>query len=463
MNNESGSIASAARAKTELLYPASTLSLLRIPRKWTVVCFSVAALAAVFMMARFGPAGWDARGYFQTVQTVHRGADPYAEGLAALDNYHQRVATDSSATHPFAYVYSPLTVPLIRLLGKLPWHLLILLYWLAIATGALVQLWAGFQMADEGERRWLPLILPAVLFFPGLITDDVILSGNVSYILYGAILLAATRGWKRGRWGWYYAAVIVASIIKTPMLVFLAFPVLLDRRERFPAAVSAGAGLLLFGVQMQLWPEMFREYLRSLRLVFEWLHDFGFGPTSVVERAWAGHGLPIRTSTAIVYLVSACVLGSILLYVASRIGHWNVPRHHWVPVALVGTALLYPRIMKYDLAAITVPMLLIMVRGLSAWGRSRSAKRGLLDDSVWKVSHSPLIVVGLGCFLTSNILTVAGPLWVPVEFCTLVGAFGLGIWFVYQSQFEAEVRNPDLARLKALPVLEFDQEVGSMQ
>ena len=35
-----------------------------------------------------------------------------------------------------------------------------------------------------------------------------------------------------------------------------------------------------------------------------------------------------------------------------------------VPVALVGTALLNPRIMKYDLAAITIPMLLIGGRAL---------------------------------------------------------------------------------------------------
>jgi len=462
MNDKSGSIESASRAKSEFQSQASPLSVLRIPRKWLVAGFSIAALAAVFMMARFGPAGWDASVYSQTVQTVHRGADPYAEGLAALDDYHQRVARDPSATHPYAYVYSPLTLPLIRLLGELPWNLLILLYWLAIATGALLQLWAGYQMADEGERRWLPLILPAAIFFPGLITDDVIVSGNVSYILYGAILLAATRGWKRGRWGWYYAAVILASILKTPMLVFLAFPVLLDRRERLPAALSAGAGLLLFGVQIRLWPEMFREYLRSLRLVFEWLHDFGFGPASVVERALAGRGLPIGTSTAIVYLFSACVLGSILLFAASRIRDWNVPRHHWVPVALVGTALLYPRIMKYDMAAITVPMLLIMVRGLSAWGRLRSAKSGLLDHGVWRVSNRPLIIVGLGWFLTSNIITVAGPPWVPVEFCTLAGIFGLGIWFVYQSQFEASAHDLELARLKALPVEELDPQRSAL-
>jgi len=77
-----------------------------------------------------------------------------------------------------------MTLPLLRLLQRfLPGSGLF--YWAAIATGALLQLWAGFQMAEERERRWLALMLPASPF-SGLITDDVFLSGNVAYILYGA-------------------------------------------------------------------------------------------------------------------------------------------------------------------------------------------------------------------------------------------------------------------------------------
>jgi len=59
-----------------------------------------------------------------------------------------------------------MTLPLLRLLAAFPAWLLGLFYWAAIATGALLQLWAGFQMAEERERRWLALMLPALAFFP---------------------------------------------------------------------------------------------------------------------------------------------------------------------------------------------------------------------------------------------------------------------------------------------------------
>ena len=186
------------------------------------------AVVALVVMASVGSVGWDAQGYWKAIQTVHHHSDPYAEDLAALQAFHNRLASNPVERQPFVYVYSPMTLPLLRLLAVFPRWLLGLLYWGAVATGALLQLWAGFQMADQRERRWLALMLPAIIFFPGLVTDDAILSGNVAYLLYGAILAAATAGWKHGRWSWYYIAVLAASVFKTPFLVFLAFPVLIE-------------------------------------------------------------------------------------------------------------------------------------------------------------------------------------------------------------------------------------------
>src|SRR4029077_3903088 len=124
-------------------------------------------------------------------------SDPYAEDIVALQKFHERLAANPAEPRPFVYVYSPLTLHLLRALGVFPGWFVGLLYGVAIALGAAIQLWAGFQMADERERRWLVFVLPAVVFFPGLVTDDVILSGNVAYLLYGGILLGATAGWKR--------------------------------------------------------------------------------------------------------------------------------------------------------------------------------------------------------------------------------------------------------------------------
>jgi len=395
--------------------------------------FWVAAAIALAAMAHFGSIGWDAQGYWQAAQEVHRGSDPYAEDLAALRTFHERLASNPAEPRPFVYVYSPATLPSLRLLAMFPAWLLGLLYEAAVATGAAIELWAGFQMADQRERRWLALVLPAVVFFPGLVTDDVILSGNVAYLLYGGILLGATAGWKRGRWLWFYVAVLIASVFKTPFLAFLAFPVLVDMRQWIRSGLAAVAGALIFAAQALLWPGLFREYLSSLLLVFDYLHDFGFGPASVLGMYLWRRGLPTATATTILFLVCAVVIGIVLLMLARRVRAGNLPAEAWVPVALVGTALLNPRMMKYDLAAITVPMLLMGGRTLRLWWDSQgTTEKAAAENSSGAGkdrSRRALIVVGAVLFfLIPNVITSVGPSWFPAEFLVLLAIFAMGVY-----------------------------------
>jgi hypothetical protein len=191
----------------------------------------------------------------------------------------------------------------------------------------------------------------------------VILSGNVAFPLYGAILAAATLGWRRNRWFPYYIAVLVASVFKTPFLVLLAFPVLIDRRQRIPSGLTAGTGVLLFAAQMRVCPVLFREYLSSLRLVFDWLRDFGYGPAGTLGKALESLGLQSMFATTIVHLAFAGAMAIVLFSLARHVRRENLPQQTWIPLALVGTFLLNPRLMKYDMAAITIPMLLIAWRG----------------------------------------------------------------------------------------------------
>jgi hypothetical protein len=329
---------------------------------------------------------------------------------------------------------------LLRLLALFPGWFVALLYGVALAAGAAIELWAGFQMADERERRWLMWVLPAVVFFPGLVTDDVVLSGNVAYLLYGGILLGATVGWKRGQWTWYYLAVLIASVFKTPFLAFLAFPVLIDARQWVRSGMTAVTGVLIFAAQARLWPELFREYLMSLLLVFDWLHDFGFGPASVLGLYLWRRGRPTATPTTILFAICAGVIGIVLLVLARRVREWNLPREAWVPVALVGTALLNPRVMKYDLAAITVPMLLIGGRALRVLWNAGTQSRGDSAQVQKNLSgRAPLLVGSILFFLIPNIITVVGPSWFPAEFLVLATVFVLGVWSLHQFRPDAPV------------------------
>ncbi len=418
------------------------------PRSRLIALFWAAGVVAFAAMAYTGAVGWDAKGYWKAIQSVHHNSDPYAEDIVALQGFHQRLATNPAEPRPFVYVYSPLTLPLLRWLALFPASLVGLLYAIAVAVGAAIQLWAGFQMADQRERRWLLFALPAVVFFPGLVTDDVILSGNVAYLLYGGILLGATVGWKRGQWTWYYVAVLIASVLKTPFLVFLAFPVLIDARQWVRSSVTAVAGVLIFAAQARVWPELFHEYLTSLLLVFDWLHDFGFGPASVLGMYLWRRGRPTATPSTILFVVCAVVIGILLLVLARRVRDRSLPREAWVPVALVGTALLNPRVMKYDLAAITVPMLLIGVRVLRWLWNARDASK--LDSTAFTKGHSRrtlILVSAVSFFLIPNIITTMGPSWFPAEFLVLAAIFVMGVW----SLFRWRVEDPSGARATLPP------------
>ena len=403
-----------------------------------IVLFWTAAVLALAAMAYAGAVGWDAKGYWKTVQSVQHDSDAYAEDIVALQTFHERLATNPAEPRPFVYVYSPLTLPLLRLLALFPGSLVGLLYAIAVAVGVAIQLWAGFQMADQRERRWLMFVLPAVVFFPGLVTDDVILSGNVAYLLYGGILLGATAGWKRGHWTWYYLAVLIASVFKTPFLAFLAFPVLIDARQWVRSSMTAVAGVLTFVAQARLWPGLFREYLTSLLLVFDWLHDFGFGPASVLGLYLWRRGRPTATPTTILFVICAGVIGVVLLVLARHVREWNLPREAWVPVALVGTALLNPRMMKYDLAAITVPMVLIGGRALRLlWKAGGSA-----TEAKSRSGRTPILVGSILFFVIPNIITTVGPSWFPGELLVLATVFVLGVWSVWRFRVEDPPTDP---------------------
>jgi hypothetical protein len=403
-------------------------------------------------MASVGPAAWDAQVYWKAIQSCRHGADPYADGIAAQRAFHNRSAFNATEHAPWTYVYPPLTLPLLRLLGRFPGWLLGVLYWAAVAGGFVLELWAGFQMAVEHERRWLALMLPFVAFFPGMLSNDVILSGNVTYVLDGLILAAAIPGWKRGMWSWYYVAVLTASMFKLPSLTLLAFPILLGRRQWFPTGITAAAGGLLFALQIRLWPDMFREYLLAVRLQFDWNHDFGFSPAGVLGKALWDMGRAYSPATTILYLAFTSVLGIVLLFLAYRIRQGKLPRERWIPVALVGTVLLSPRIKEYDVTAITVPMLLIAWRALRLV-LLRSSGGRLLDSSSHAIGRAPagalplalgggpgqnhhdraVVLAGAGCFLACNVIAGIGDNWRPVELVILLATFAVGVWSLYQS------------------------------
>lgn len=310
---------------------------------------------------------WDVAIYHRALEAVRAGLDPYAVGLA------RQYAANAAGQHTFTYVYPPLTVWVLRGLSLMPVWLAAVFYWTTYCLGYAALVWAATQFFRPQDRSPMAYAIPLVIFFPGLMTDETILCGNVAYIFYGALFAATVLGWKRGVWRWFYVAILVASCFKLPFLTLLAIPALAGERQWLKASGVGAVGVGLWGWQSWLWPVQFHEYMQSVGLQFQFNHDFGESPAGILGRALYSHGLPYTFLPALAFSMYGGILFAALFYFSRLYRRGRISAESWIPVLLVAAILLNPRIMQYDRHAISLPMVLILVRSVASRSRASIA------------------------------------------------------------------------------------------
>jgi hypothetical protein len=370
-------------------------------------------LAILPMVAVADEWGWDLVPMRNALHSLHAGKDVYASDIAAQDAFRSQSAHAPGAEPPLMYVYPPITLPLLHALGAVRMPYKAALFLVVCVLGYILQTWAGSRALQPREARSFAYLAPLALFFPGLLANSNVLSGNIAYVLYGVMLLAAVRGWRgeqnEQRWGLFYAAVLLASAFKTPYLTLLAVPVFCSRREWGRAGLTALAGVALFLAQALLWPTLFAHYLRALAVMFEWQHDFGSSPAGMLATALIGRGHASSSSFLGFYLVYAVPLFAWLFYLSRRYLAGAFSLEQWIPTLLVGVILLNPRIIEYDVAPLTVPLALIGWRAL----------QGL------RLPLRP-VVGGTGFLAVNAFALVSWKNWKLAEGAVLVLFFGVG-------------------------------------
>jgi hypothetical protein len=316
------------------------------------------------------------------------------------------------ASLPYSYVYSPITLPLLRLIARLPLWLSGGAYLAIYVVAILVQLWAGVWTTTSQERRFFLFLAPIAPFFPGLLANGIILGGNVAYILYAAALASAILGWKRGTWTLFYVVILAASCVKAPLLSLALIPVLSSRKQWLQTGLTIAGGVFLFAVQSSLWPTLFRHYLQAVQLQFIYNHDFGCSPAGLVSDFVFNRGLPYSSFGLIAYLSYALPILVILFYLSRQFLNHRFSLKQWIPVLLVGTVLLNPRLIEYDVAPLTIPLALIGWRILAPYER----KFGLILSIA--VGYVACNIIALYSWRTRKIID--GPM--------LVAIFLLGSW-----------------------------------
>ena len=401
-----------------------------------LMVFWILVLAAMPVWIAFDPPGWDVAIYHNAIHALAAGHDPYADAITVQQLFHQQVALHAKTDPPYSYVYSPLTLPLLRLIGRLPALLSGALYWFIYGLAVLAQIWVGVWAAEPLERRTILYLAPVAAFFPGLLANGIVLSGNIAYLLYAAILLSAVLGWRGGSWRWFYLVTLAASCVKAPMLSLVAIPVFSARRQWLPAGLTVAAGIACFAVQPALWPSLFKHYLQAVELQFSYNRDFGCSPAGLFSGFLFDRGIPYAPSTYLFYGSYALPLLALLFYLSRGFLQHAFSLKQWVPVLLVGAILLNPRLIEYDVAPLTLPLALIAARFLRALTTRRTA----------------IFLAGSSFFLTNVLALYSWELRKLLDGPLLVLLFLVGSWNLVQVSARAVRPAEDLLSGRPLPL-----------
>jgi hypothetical protein len=380
--------------------------------------FWLCACITIPIWNRVDPAGYDIVFYHSAITSLHAGHDPYIDTTGRQEAFHRTLAQHPNASPPYSYVYvyAPITLPLLRLIGHLPTWFALTAYWLILLAGVFSVLWVTTRARQSTELTFITLVAPLAIFCPGLLAHDTLLSGNVAFILYALVLLGAYVGWTRNTWRWCYLAILVASCFKPPLLTLLAIPFFSARRQWIPAGATAALGLGIFAAQSRLSPTLFAHFLQELQRQFTFTREFGSSPAGVFSNFLVHHGVAYSSPSLAFYLLYASAICAVLFYLSREYLDGDLTLQQWMPVLLVGTILLNPRIMEYDAAPIAIPMALIAWRFFTRDGITARA-----------------VLTYLGVFVATNVIAVnVTDAWKPTESLILATVFTTGAWGLLQ-------------------------------
>lgn len=378
---------------------------------WVLTCLAILVWSQVPRFSQY-TIGWDLQVYRNAAHSLTEGHDPYVDGIAVQEEFHRTFAQHPLASPPYTYVYSPITLLLLQLAAKVPHRLCMTLYWSLYWVCLFAAIWVGWQMVEEKEKSVFALLAPVAVFFPGLLENDALFSGNVAYVVYGAVLCAALHGWRRNEWRWFYLAVLISSCFKAPFLSLLAIPVLGARKQWLPAGVVGAVGVAVFALQPHVWPSLFHHYLQAVELQFSYNRDFSASLSGLAAGAMYDMA-PYKLTGAVAYIATVAGVGGVLLKLRAGFLRGEFALMQWAPLTVVGSLLLNPRIMEYDLAPITFFMLILLWRTI-AWHNT--------DRRSWIT-----MLVVLVCL---NAMSVS--MWKPIACVTSIGVFCAGAWHLWR-------------------------------
>ena len=217
------------------------------------------------------------------------------------------------------------------------------------------------------RQGWLNAFFALLIFFAapqfgGLLALE---SGNMACLLYLLIFLAGIPGLKRNVWGWFYAAVFFAALIKVNFLLMLALPVFAGYGQWIRSSVCTIATMAVYLTQKILTPGLYAAYQRSLRFVLIDEDGYGygvFGNMARLDRKWH------HTVGTMPYLIGGLFVPLLLVSLIALKRRLRVEYTDgvWLTLIIVAIVLANPRLLHYDACVAMPAIFVLLVNALKA-------------------------------------------------------------------------------------------------
>jgi Glycosyltransferase family 87 len=289
--------------------------------------------------------GWDFKVYYSAATAYSQERDPYDWNVLAN-------VSDGEVTMPF--VYPPLVLPLIRPLTFLSKDAAFFGYTFAkiISLILLVFLWAKVVLPD---KHWLPvLFLVCAVGFRETITRD-LYAGNVA-IFEQLALWCGIAALLRGRYLLFAIAVVVASLCKPPLIVFLALAFFADDRRKAITNVASAFLIFCFLHMLSLMTQH-ELYLKFLKNVGGLDERGGINPASLALFRDVAESLFSRelSQSLAVTIWGVFVIGVIALAIWLYRKSNNISLLDAICAFILVFALISPRMKNYSYIVCIIP------------------------------------------------------------------------------------------------------------
>ena len=304
------------------------------------------------------------------------GHDPYADAIAVQNIFHSQIASHPNAPVPYSYVYSPITLPLLRLIAPLPFLL---------SGGVYLLVYVAASWPNSGPESGRPPARTPLLPLPRSHCPVLSRSARQRNSAWRQCRVHPLRSRPAQRYPGLEAPFLDVVLPRDPGCFLRqsstpkprAHPHPLQSQTMLSTAATLGAGGLPFRNSIQTLAHALQPLPRAGQFQFIYNHDFGCSPAGVLSDLAYARGLPFSRIGLATYFACALPVLAILFYLSRRFLNDRFSLKQWVPVLLVGIVLLNPRLIEYDVAPLTIPLALICWRSLEPHRRRSALTAGL--------------------------------------------------------------------------------------